>query len=126
MLRRPIKSASKHIIRGEISMKNRIRLILLILVLALMFAGCSKETSKEESVPESGEKSSDSAEKLADKQELNWVISSELPTADSVKSYDTLSSSQIEIFAEGLYKIDGDNKTVPVEAEGDPQISEDY
>jgi oligopeptide transport system substrate-binding protein len=116
---------SNLIIKGEISMKNRIRLILLILVLALMFAGCSKETSKEESVPESGEKSSDSAEKLADKQELNWVISSELPTADSVKSYDTLSSSQIEIFAEGLYKIDGDNKTVPVEAEGDPQISED-
>ncbi|MNW52322.1 Dipeptide-binding protein DppE precursor [compost metagenome] len=42
-----------------------------------------------------------------------------------MKSYDNLSSSQIEIFAEGLYKIDGDNKTVPVLATGDPVISED-
>jgi oligopeptide transport system substrate-binding protein len=112
---------SNSMIEGEIIVKNRTRLILLILVFALAFTGCSKGAPSNKSV----EGSSNSTEELADKQELNWVVSNELPTADSVKSYDTLSASQIEIFAEGLYGIDKNNKPYPVEAEGEPQVSKD-
>ena len=103
-------------------MKNKLSLVLsLILVFALAFTGCSKGAPSNKSV----EGPSDSTEKLAEKQELNWVVSNELPTADSVKSYDTLSASQIEIFAEGLYGIDKNNKPYPLEAEGEPKVSED-
>ncbi|PWC16435.1 peptide ABC transporter substrate-binding protein [Brenneria corticis] len=59
------------------------------------------------------------------RQALNWVIEAELPTADSVRSYDTLSVSQIELFGEGLYKLGQDNAIIPALAVGEPQISDD-
>ncbi|MBA9084287.1 oligopeptide transport system substrate-binding protein [Fontibacillus solani] len=110
----------------------KLGLLLLILVLGAVLSGCGSNKTAESSNTKSNNStaSETNASKEAETtpqepQILNWIIVSELPTADSVKSYDTLSSSQIEIFAEGLYKIDGNNKTVPVLATGDPVISED-
>ncbi|SDF55113.1 oligopeptide transport system substrate-binding protein [Fontibacillus panacisegetis] len=110
----------------------KLGLLLLILVLGTVLSGCGSNKTAESSNTKSNNStaSETNAGKEAETtpqepQILNWIIVSELPTADSVKSYDTLSSSQIEIFAEGLYKIDGNNKTVPVLATGDPVISED-
>ncbi|MNW40798.1 Dipeptide-binding protein DppE precursor [compost metagenome] len=110
----------------------KLGLLLLILVLGAVLSGCGSNKTAESSNTKSNNStaSETNANKEAETtpqepQILNWIIVSELPTADSVKSYDTLSSSQIEIFAEGLYKIDGNNKTVPVLATGDPVISED-
>lgn len=110
----------------------KLGLLLLILVLGAVLSGCGSNKTAESSNTKSNNStaSETNAGKEAETtpqepQILNWIIVSELPTADSVKSYDTLSSSQIEIFAEGLYKIDGNNKTVPVLATGDPVISED-
>jgi ABC-type oligopeptide transport system, periplasmic component len=116
-------------------MKSKWKLgLVLSMIVAVMLAGCTaKQTSdtnganQANQTAENAENHDHEAHKSAEKapQVLNWIIASELPTADSVKSYDTLSSSQIEIFAEGLYKIDGNNQTVPVLATGDPEISED-
>ncbi|GIO40145.1 ABC transporter substrate-binding protein [Paenibacillus antibioticophila] len=109
----------------------RLGLLLLILVLGTVLSACgSNKTAdsgdaKNNTTAGETNTSKEPESKPAEPQILNWIIASELPTADSVKSYDTLSSSQIEIFAEGLYKIDGDNQTVPVLATGDPVISED-
>ncbi|MNO20928.1 Dipeptide-binding protein DppE precursor [compost metagenome] len=107
-------------------------LLLLILVLGTVLSGCGSNKTAESSNTKSNNTTAsetnagkEAETKPAEPQILNWIIASELPTADSVKSYDNLSSSQIGIFAEGLYKIDGNNKTVPVLATGDPVISED-
>lgn len=109
----------------------KLGLLLLILVLGTVLSACGSNKTADNSKTNSNNAASEANTskepdtKTAEPQILNWIIASELPTADSVKSYDTLSYSQIEIFAEGLYKIDGDNKTVPVLATGDPVISED-
>ncbi|WP_159065763.1 peptide ABC transporter substrate-binding protein [Gorillibacterium timonense] len=115
-------------------MRNKWKLnVLLSLVVVVSLAGCSSKKAETASPSAGATAAATSAATAAPAspskapvpQELNWIIANELPTADSVKSYDTLSSSQIEIFAEGLYKIDGSNKTVPVLATGDPVISAD-
>ncbi|MEC0329676.1 peptide ABC transporter substrate-binding protein [Paenibacillus macerans] len=98
--------------------------LLLSAAVALVLAGCAANQAGEANGANQAA-ANQNTEKPAVQQVLNWIIASELPTADSVKSYDTLSSSQIEIFAEGLYKIDGNNQTVPVLATSDPAISED-
>jgi oligopeptide transport system substrate-binding protein len=56
---------------------------------------------------------------------LTWVAQGEITTMDSGKSYDTLSWEQIEIFSEGLYKINGNNEAVPALASALPHISAD-
>ncbi|MBJ6364322.1 ABC transporter substrate-binding protein [Paenibacillus sp. GCM10012307] len=111
-------------------MSNKLKSgMLSVLILAFVLAGCSSNSKSQSEQPAAAEKPKASTQEPAApapvSQELNWIIAAEVPTADSVKSYDRVSSSQIEIFAEGLYKIDGDNKTVPVLATGDPVISED-
>lgn len=84
------------------------------LLLATSLVGCGSGSSSGTSSSAGG------SSHLADKQVLNWVALAELPTADSVKEYDTASSEQIDIFAEGLYKINGKNEPVPAIADGRP------
>ena len=56
---------------------------------------------------------------------LNWVSQGEITTMDSGKSYDTLSWEQLEIFNEGLFRLNGDNQPVPALASALPEISAD-
>jgi oligopeptide transport system substrate-binding protein len=54
---------------------------------------------------------------------LNWVSQGEITTMDSGKSYDVLSWEQLEIFNEGLFRLNSDNQPVPALAAALPEIS---
>ncbi|WP_332238531.1 peptide ABC transporter substrate-binding protein [Sporolactobacillus sp. KGMB 08714] len=85
---------------------------IILLIVSLTACGTSANSSSSSTKKTTGN--------LADKQVLNWVALTELPTADSVKEYDTASAEQIDIFGEGLYKINGNNDPVPALAVGNP------
>ncbi|TGA98980.1 peptide ABC transporter substrate-binding protein [Sporolactobacillus shoreae] len=94
---------------------KRVSALLGTLLMVVALTGCGSNASG------SNSSSKSSTGNLASKQVLNWVTTAEIPTADSVKEYDTVSSEQIDIFAEGLYKINGKNDPVPALAAGKPQ-----
>jgi oligopeptide transport system substrate-binding protein len=100
--------------------KRKVSILVGALLVITSLVGCGANTNG------TGNSSNkQSAKNLADKQVLNWIATVELPTADSVKEYDTASSEQIDIFAEGLYKINGKNEPVPAIADGDPKATND-
>lgn len=102
--------------------KRKLSILIGSLFVITSLVGCSANTNGSNN--SSGEKASGkSGEQLADNQVLNWVAPTEIPTADSVKEYDTASAEQINIFAEGLYKINGKNEAVPAIADGEPKAT---
>ena len=48
---------------------------------------------------------------------LNRTVTQEIPTMDSSKSTDTVSSQMLGNTMEGLYRLDKDNKPIPAAAE---------
>lgn len=56
---------------------------------------------------------------------LNWVAPGEVTTMDSGKSYDTVSSEQIDFHADRLYRINEKNEAVPNLAVALPTVSAD-
>ncbi len=56
---------------------------------------------------------------------LNWVASGEVTTQDSGKSYDTISSEQIDFHADPLYRINENNEVIPNLAVALPTVSAD-
>lgn len=56
---------------------------------------------------------------------LNWVAPGEVTTMDSGKSYDTISSEQIDFQADPLYRINEKNEAIPNLAVALPAVSED-
>jgi ABC-type oligopeptide transport system substrate-binding subunit len=81
--------------------------LVLLALLGLVLAGCGKGGSN------------------AGLKVLNWTAPGEVTTMDSGKGYDTISWEQMEIFNEGLYKINAGNEPIPGLARALPTVSAD-
>ncbi|SHK61766.1 oligopeptide transport system substrate-binding protein [Anaerocolumna jejuensis DSM 15929] len=109
-----------------------------VIISTLFLSACSKNDNKQTTTNSSGtqgaaetavsENTPTPAETKADSSKdkvLNWVASGEVTTMDSGKSYDTISSEQIDFQADPLYRINEENKAVPNLAVALPEVSKD-
>ncbi|MGN4425004.1 peptide ABC transporter substrate-binding protein [Bacillus cereus group sp. MYBK30-1] len=97
-------------------MKKLTAVVAPVLAMSMALTACSTSGGdKKTSTNSSGD--SKSGEKLAAKQVLNRTVTQEIPTMDSSKSTDTVSSQILGNTMEGLYRLDKDNKPIPAAAE---------
>nr|WP_276561258.1 peptide ABC transporter substrate-binding protein [Bacillus paramycoides] len=97
-------------------MKKLTAVVAPVLAMSMALTACSTSGGdKKTSTNSSGD--SKSGEKLAAKQVLNRTVTQEIPTMDSSKSTDTVSSQMLGNTMEGLYRLDKDNKPIPAAAE---------
>ncbi|MED0978530.1 peptide ABC transporter substrate-binding protein [Bacillus paramycoides] len=97
-------------------MKKLTAVVVPVLAMSMALTACSTSGGdKKTSTNSSGD--SKSGEKLAAKQVLNRTVTQEIPTMDSSKSTDTVSSQILGNTMEGLYRLDKDNKPIPAAAE---------
>ncbi|MGR3774460.1 peptide ABC transporter substrate-binding protein [Bacillus paramycoides] len=97
-------------------MKKLTAVVVPVLAMSMALTACSTSGGdKKTSTNSSGD--SKSGEKLAAKQVLNRTVTQEIPTMDSSKSTDTVSSQMLGNTMEGLYRLDKDNKPIPAAAE---------
>ncbi|MDM5189238.1 peptide ABC transporter substrate-binding protein [Bacillus sp. DX4.1] len=87
-----------------------------VLAMSMALTACSGSGDKEKANT-SPKDDKASGGKLAAKQVLNRTETNEIPTMDSSKSTDTLSSQILGNTMEGLYRLDKDNKPIPAAAE---------
>lgn len=116
-------------------MKKVFSLILSVLLLTgvIFSAGCSNASSEKTvsaapsstAVSQAAASETSAAKESTGPKVLNWVAPGEVTTMDSGKSYDTISSEQIDFHAEPLYRIDQNNKPIPALAVALPAVSDD-
>ncbi|KOP84159.1 peptide ABC transporter substrate-binding protein [Cytobacillus solani] len=99
---------------------NRIILILMLFVSSLL-AGCYGGESKKST---SEEKPNSSVDDNSSEQVLNLVEGGELPTLDTLGLFDALSSRTMNNIFEGLYRLDESHAPIPGMAESH-ELSED-
>lgn len=87
-------------------------LLAFILLISAFAYGCGGNDSEKSS---GDEKSS--------AQELRVLMSSEIPTMDSVMATDATSFTMLNNVNEGLYGLDQDNNIVPAVADGEPEVN---
>ncbi|WP_423801503.1 peptide ABC transporter substrate-binding protein [Neobacillus sp. SAB-20_R2A] len=106
--------------------KSKLSLLLVLsLVLSMFLAACSGGGNKDTGKEKEGTKNAPKEEQLADKQELNVLESSEIPSMDSVLAEDTVSFTTISNVNEGLYRLDADQKVIPAVAAEMPKYNDD-
>ncbi|SHO43866.1 peptide ABC transporter substrate-binding protein [Anaerocolumna xylanovorans] len=120
-------------------MKRKLYSVILTLILTstLFLGACSKADNKqadsdsatptgttETATPEATQAPTE-AEDSGKLKVLNWVAPGEVTTMDSGKSYDTISSEQIDFQADPLYRINEKNEAVPNLAVALPEVSAD-
>ncbi|TKI51638.1 peptide ABC transporter substrate-binding protein [Bacillus mycoides] len=99
-------------------MKKLTAVVVPVLAMSMALTACSTSGGdKKTSTNSSSSGDSKSGEKLAAKQVLNRTVNQEIPTMDSSKSTDTVSSQMLGNTMEGLYRLDKDNKPIPAAAE---------
>ncbi|KIP27793.1 bacterial extracellular solute-binding s, 5 Middle family protein [Bacillus thuringiensis serovar morrisoni] len=99
-------------------MKKLTAVVAPVLAMSMALTACSTSGGdKKTSTNSSSGGDSKSGEKLATKQVLNRTVTQEIPTMDSSKSTDTVSSQMLGNTMEGLYRLDKDNKPIPAAAE---------
>ncbi|WP_242212497.1 peptide ABC transporter substrate-binding protein [Bacillus cereus group sp. BfR-BA-01383] len=99
-------------------MKKLTAVVAPVLAMSMALTACSTSGGdKKASTDSSSSGDSKSGEKLAAKQVLNRTVTQEIPTMDSSKSTDTVSSQMLGNTMEGLYRLDKDNKPIPAAAE---------
>ncbi|PEV01016.1 peptide ABC transporter substrate-binding protein, partial [Bacillus cereus] len=99
-------------------MKKLTAVVAPVLAMSMALTACSTSGGdKKTSTNSSSSGDSKSGEKLAAKQVLNRTVTQEIPTMDSSKSTDTVSSQMLGNTMEGLYRLDKDNKPIPAAAE---------
>ncbi|MBM7586520.1 oligopeptide transport system substrate-binding protein [Bacillus pakistanensis] len=91
-------------------------LLVLVLALSTFLAACGGNESSDEG---------NSGESGKDKQVLNLIESSEIPSMDSALATDEVSFDTMNNVFEGLYRLDDNDKAVEGMVEGEPTISED-
>ncbi|MFZ3199092.1 MAG: peptide ABC transporter substrate-binding protein, partial [Bacillus mycoides] len=97
-------------------MKKLTAVVVPVLAMSMALTACSTSGGdKKTSTNSSGDSKSEG--KLAAKQVLNRTVNQEIPTMDSSKSTDTVSSQMLGNTMEGLYRLDKDNKPIPAAAE---------
>lgn len=125
-------------------MKRKLYSVILTLILTstLFLGACSKDGSKQadsDSAAPTGTTeaatteaaTTEAAQEPAKTEDsgklkvLNWVAPGEVTTMDSGKSYDTISSEQIDFQADPLYRINEKNEAVPNLAVALPEVSAD-
>ncbi|MEB8584420.1 peptide ABC transporter substrate-binding protein, partial [Bacillus cereus] len=95
-------------------MKKLTAVVAPVLAMSMALTACSTSGGdKKTSTNSSSSGDSKSGEKLAAKQVLNRTVTQEIPTMDSSKSTDTVSSQMLGNTMEGLYRLDKDNKPIP-------------
>lgn len=99
---------------------NRIILILMLFV-SFLLAGCYGGESKKST---SEEKPNSSVDDNSSEQVLNLVEGGELPTLDTLGLFDALSSRTMNNIFEGLYRLDDSHAPIPGMAESH-ELSED-
>ena len=93
-------------------MKKLTAVVAPVLAMSMALTACSTSGGdKKTSTNSSGDSKSEG--KLAAKQVLNRTVNQEIPTMDSSKSTDTVSSQMLGNTMEGLYRLDKDNKPIP-------------
>ncbi len=119
-------------------MKRKLYSVILTLVLTstVFLSACSKADDKEASsdpaTPTTAAQTAPEATQAPAATEaagglkvLNWVAPGEVTTMDSGKSYDTISSEQIDFHADSLYRINENNEAIPNLAVALPEVSAD-
>ena len=115
-------------------MKKRASLLLSAVFIAntLLLAACSNAPASQQSPSSTPSPSSTEASATPTPTPepqlpriLNWVAPGEVTTMDSGKSYDTISSEQIDFHADPLYRINEDNEAIPNLAVALPTVSAD-
>jgi oligopeptide transport system substrate-binding protein len=91
-------------------------LLVLVLALSTFLAACGGNESSDEG---------NSGDSGKDKQVLNLIESSEIPSMDSALATDEVSFDVMNNVFEGLYRLDDNDKAVEGMVEGEPEISED-
>ncbi|WP_019240501.1 MULTISPECIES: peptide ABC transporter substrate-binding protein [Bacillus] len=94
-------------------------LLVLTLVLSIFLAACGDKKTEEKAGSDSKET------KLAEKQELRVLESSEIPSMDSAMAQDEVSFTMLTTTQEGLYIQDEKSNLVPGVAEGEPEANAD-
>ena len=97
-------------------MKKLTAVVAPVLAMSVALSACSTGGDKKTST-DSSKSDNKSDGKLAAKQVLNRTEKQEIPTMDSSKSTDTLSSQILGNTMEGLYRLDQNNKPIPAAAE---------
>ncbi len=119
-------------------MKRKLYSVILTLILTgtLFLGACSKADNKQagsdsatpagttEETPEATQTPTET-EDSGELKILNWVAPGEVTTMDSGKSYDTISSEQIDFHADPLYRINENNEAIPNLAVALPEVSDD-
>ncbi|PEB56835.1 peptide ABC transporter substrate-binding protein [Bacillus pseudomycoides] len=97
-------------------MKKLTAVVAPVLAMSVALSACSTGGDKKTST-DSSKNDNKSDGKLATKQVLNRTEKQEIPTMDSSKSTDTVSSQMLGNTMEGLYRLDQNNKPIPAAAE---------
>ncbi|MFC4620113.1 peptide ABC transporter substrate-binding protein [Camelliibacillus cellulosilyticus] len=96
-------------------------LVSILLVVSLFLTACGGGGTKSSGSKSSG---SNGNNQLADKQELNFVSTQDIPTLNSLLATDTTSHLMLDMLKSGLYTY-YDEKPVPDMSDGQPEISKD-
>ncbi|WP_082793737.1 peptide ABC transporter substrate-binding protein [Bacillus gaemokensis] len=98
-------------------MKKLTAVVAPVLAMSMALTACSGSGGDKKTSTNSSSGDSKSDVKYAAKQVLNRTERNEIPSMDSSKSTDTLSSQIIGNTMEGLYRLDKNNKPIPAVAE---------
>jgi oligopeptide transport system substrate-binding protein len=96
-----------------------VKLLMLIAVAGLVLAGCNFNSSKK-----TDSKTGENTKTTTDKQVVNMVEASEIPTMDSAHAHDNVAFTVLSNVNEGLYRLNKEHKPEPAMAK-DEKVSKD-
>ena len=95
-------------------MKKLTAVVVPVLAMSVALTACSGSGGEKKTTTTSNSEEKKSDIKYAAKQVLNRTENQEIPTMDTSKSTDTLGSQILGNTMEGLYRLDKDNKPIPL------------